>query len=138
MQTNQTILSFEGCSLPNDPVTAQKIHHGRPSKHITAAELTEIMQSLFNPAEKQLILKKHGATKIKHAINIFRTDFGKQGRISQKTCPYHKRIGLVYNWHGVKNGVRVACVIEGCLWHGTHFEPTLYHTEVMNDTGDSE
>lgn len=96
------------------------------------------MQSLFNPAEKQLILKKHGATKIKHAINIFRTDFGKQGVVSRKVCPFHKREGLVYNWHGVNNGVRVACVIEGCLWHGTHFEPTLYHSEVMMDTGEGD
>lgn len=44
MQTNQTILSLQGCNLPNDPVTTQKKHRGRPLKLIFELELKEIFK----------------------------------------------------------------------------------------------
>jgi hypothetical protein len=110
---------------PNtDPPKPKK---GRPSKHITAAEITEAMNYYFtqNNTEKQRIHLKLGDMKIKHSLNIFRTDLGKQGAILRCKCPFHGRVNLIYNWHGTAAGVRIACLVSGCLWT-THFEPMIY------------
>ena len=77
MQTNQTILSVQGCNLPNNQVTTQKKHRGRPLKLIFELELKEIFKGILstNQTEREQATAKYGKTKIKHAINIFKTDF---------------------------------------------------------------
>jgi hypothetical protein len=127
MQTNQTILSLQGCNLPNDPVTTQKKHRGRPLKLISEQELKEILQGISskNQTEREQATVKYGKKKIKDAINIFKTDFGKQGVISRAGCPFHRRQNLSFGWHGYANGVRIKCQVPNCVWT-THYEPMIY------------
>jgi hypothetical protein len=127
MQTNQTILSLQGCNLPNDPVTTQKKHQGRPLKLISEQELKEILQGISSKdsTQRTKVFTKYGKTKIKHAINIFKTDFGKQGVISRAGCPFHRRQNLSFGWHGYANGVRIKCHVPNCVWT-THYEPMIY------------
>ena len=127
MQTNQTILSLQGCNIPNDPVTTQKKHRGRPLKLIFELELKEIFKGILstNQTEREQATAKYGKTKIKHAINIFKTDSGKQGIISRAGCPFHRRQNLSFGWQGYANGVRIKCHVPNCVWT-THYEPMIY------------
>jgi len=129
----QTVFSFEGfIETPTIKINdALKKHRGRTSKKLSEQELKEIFKGILsqNPDKRQQIRRQYTDEKIKHAINIFKTDFGKQGVIFRTVCPFHRREKLGYGWHGSANGVRVTCLVDGCSWT-THFEPMLFHSEM--------
>ena len=127
----QTILTIQGISLPNQPIITQKKHQGRPSQQISEQELKEIFKQLLstkNKTERDQVAATFGAKKVKDAIHIFDTDFGKLGvisRVARAGCPIHKREKLGFGWHGYTNGVRIKCQVLNCTWT-THFEPMIY------------
>jgi hypothetical protein len=130
----QTVFNAEGYfETPTIKINdALKKHHGRPSKQISEQELKEIFKGILNPnpAERQQIRQQYTEQKIKHAINIYKTDFGKQGVIFRTECPFHRRQKLSYGWQGSGNGVRIKCLVPGCTALNTHFEPMLFHSEM--------
>jgi hypothetical protein len=97
MQTNQTILSIEGCNLPNDPVTTQKKRQGRTPDFLTAKNIQECLKyfSASNP-ERALLTAKFGKKKIMHSLAICRLDMRRQGKIFRTICPEHGRTALTY------------------------------------------
>ncbi len=91
-------------------------------------ELKEIFEGILsvNQEKRRQAFKSFGKVKIRKAINIFKTDFGKQGIIFRKECRIHKRAKLFYGWSGYSEGVRVKCLFEGCTSLNSHFEPMIY------------
>ncbi len=128
----QSILSnFLSSINPNITIPTIQKHCGRPSKTISEPELNEILKGITSRdlTERKRITQKYPKQKIKHAINIFKTDYGKQGIISHVECPIHKRQNLGYGWQGYANGVRVKCLVPNCTALNTHFEPLLFHSQ---------
>ena len=137
----QILLHFIESPIPQSlqpltSVTEPKKHIGRPSKQLTEPELKTILKGITsqNITERKQILHKYSQQKIKHAINIFKTDFGKQGIIFRTICPIHKKQKLSYGWQGYASGVRVKCIVPGCTALNTHFEAMLYSNDVMMRT----
>ena len=139
MQTNQTVLSLQGCNLPNDPVTTQKKHQGRTPDFLTAQDIQECLKyfSASNP-EREQVMMKFGKKKIMHSLAICRLDMGRQGKIFRTICQEHGRTALTYGWHNIE-GVRVKYIAPNCHLLNTHFMSEMFHTDVMMgiESGDS-
>jgi hypothetical protein len=67
------------------------------------------------------------------AVAICQLDLGKQGKIYRTVYLFHGKVKLAYLWHGIKDGARIKCLMEGCKFT-THFEGLMHHPGFMLET----
>jgi hypothetical protein len=135
MQTNQTILCVEGCSLPTvytetafNSRGKPKNGRGRTPTYLTREELEVALKYYFSSSltVKQQVLQSFGKKKITRALAICKLDLGKQGRIGRYVCSFHGAKYLVYSWCGSEDGVRIRCFAPGGCSTNTHMDGYLY------------
>jgi hypothetical protein len=119
----------EAAQAAKAPVTSENIRQVSQTELYTLEEF-----DAKYPKRKGRPDTKLTADQLKDAMAICSLDMGKQGIINRTQCPIHGKKHLVYNWMGPVEGVRVRCdAPEGCTRLNTHFEPVLFHNEVVTE-----